>query len=120
MTSARRPRTLSQKTRQVPPKRNGTTGTGNGHRRRAARAGEEHIRRIFNAVQHPMLVFDDQGKYRAANPAAGELLGLPPDAIVGRRIGDFTLPAAEANLGNVWQIFFEEGNFRAESLLQSG
>ncbi|MBA3348513.1 MAG: response regulator [Actinobacteria bacterium] len=60
--------------------------------KRAARQLDQHdqaFRSIFEGALDAMLIADDSGCYIAANEAAGALLGLPKEALLGRSVEEF-------------------------------
>ncbi len=67
---------------------------------------------VFDAASDAILIADDQGRYLAANRAAGELLGLASEQIVGRSVGDFTAPGRDYVEG--WRAFLALGHSRGE------
>jgi PAS domain S-box-containing protein len=52
---------------------------------------------IFRTISDPVLVLDPSGRVLDANPAAGQLVGQPPSAVVGQPVGEL-LPTWEARL----------------------
>ncbi|HEX4931231.1 MAG TPA: PAS domain S-box protein, partial [Gaiellaceae bacterium] len=62
--------------------------------KQAARRLEEHDRAfaaIFEGANDAILIADDDGRYLGANRAAGVLLGLPSEALLGRTVGEFVM-----------------------------
>jgi len=60
--------------------------------KRAARQLDQHdqaFRAIFEGALDAILIADDSGCYIAANEAAGALLGLPKEAVLGRSVEEF-------------------------------
>ena len=93
-----------------------------------ASAGQETLYRdIFEASQDPIMVHDaETGEIVQANPAAGALLGLDRDDLVGLRVGDFSPPeytteeandlirsaASEGEIQVEWSVSGPDGEMR--------
>jgi PAS domain S-box-containing protein len=71
--------------------------------------GADVMRTLFERTATPMLLTDDERRYRDANPAAVDLLGISRDEILARRIDDFAPPEARAGLDEQWRDFIAEG-----------
>jgi PAS domain S-box-containing protein len=76
------------------------------------RANEQLLRAIFDGALDAMLIADNEGRYVDANPAACELFGSSREALIGRRIADFTDPGPSHADG--WRTFLEVGSLRGE------
>jgi two-component system cell cycle sensor histidine kinase/response regulator CckA len=63
----------------------------------------------------PMLVADDDRRLVDLNEAAVELLGVPHDEAVGRRVDDLL---GDEPIDEVWQDFMRDGTWEAEVSLQ--
>jgi PAS domain S-box-containing protein len=66
--------------------------------KRAARQLDQHdqaFKAIFEGALDAMLITDDGGRYLAANNAAGTMLGLPKEALIGRSVDEFIEYRAE-------------------------
>ncbi len=87
-------------------------GTADADGAPAPRADEQLFQAIFDAASDAILIANDDGRYTAANRAAGELLGLAPERIVGRSVGDFTAP--ERDYATAWKLFLDLGRSRGE------
>jgi PAS domain S-box-containing protein len=60
------------------------------------------------------VVTDESGTYVDANDAAAELFGLPREAIIGRRPGDFTRPDARIHdADELWRRLAETGRLHS-------
>ncbi len=55
---------------------------------RDARAAEERYRDLFEGVSDAVVVFDAEGRFIDANPAAVALFGVPREELLTRRVGD--------------------------------
>jgi PAS domain S-box-containing protein len=84
----------------------------------AVRQSEERYRALFDRVLDPVLLADDAGVYVDANPAACELIGLPREGVVGRRIVDFTPPDAGVHAKQAWAAFLRSGEQSGEFVLR--
>lgn len=80
------------------------------HADRAIRAGELRFHAIFTGSLDAILIADDQGRYTDANPAAGELFGVPHQELVGRSIADFSPPGFPFD--QVWKEFLRNDSDR--------
>ena len=61
-------------------------------------AAEESKFRLFGFVPDGVLVVDEQGLILYANPRAGTLFGVPPEALLGRPFEDLIGPSFHAAL----------------------
>ncbi|WP_017307018.1 PAS domain-containing sensor histidine kinase [Spirulina subsalsa] len=73
------------------------------------------LKTLFTQAFDAILIADDQGQYRAANPAACQLLKMPPYDLIGRSIGDFA--TQDFNFKQVWQKFLNQGEAQGEFFL---
>ena len=60
---------------------------------RELRRSELRHRALFESAFDAILVTGSDDRVQAANPAAGELFGAPPDRLVGRRYPDLAAPS---------------------------
>lgn len=74
------------------------------------------LQAIFDSALDAILVTDGDGRYTAANPAAGELLGAPPHEIVGRTVADFSVE--HFDVPTAWSAFLEIGRARGQFQLR--
>lgn len=82
---------------------------------------EEHqsrFRALFEAAQDAVLIVDDNCRYIEANPAAGELLGLPIDQIVGRSVDEFIAEIPGSDVHIAWRQFKSSDAQRGEHRLR--
>ncbi|MFN0071807.1 MAG: PAS domain S-box protein [Chloroflexota bacterium] len=56
---------------------------------------ETHFRTVFECARDGIVVIDEDGRYRDANPAIVEILGYSWDEICSRRVGDFSAECPE-------------------------
>ncbi len=79
---------------------------------------EQHQARfqaLFEAAQDAVLIADNDRRYVDANPAAGALLGLPPDQLLGRRLDEFLETTSGHSSGEqAWRSFQVTGVQRGE------
>lgn len=50
---------------------------------------EKQFRAVFDNAMDAMIIWDDHGKFAAANPAASEMFGVPRERLIGATIEDF-------------------------------
>ena len=50
---------------------------------------EKQFRAVFDNAMDAMIIWDDQGQFVAANPAASELFAVPRERLLGAKIEDF-------------------------------
>jgi PAS domain S-box-containing protein len=74
------------------------------------RQAETEFRAVFEGALDAILVADDDGRYVAVNPAAGELFGVPPARILGRRVADFLEPGFD--FATAWREFLDHRHER--------
>lgn len=59
--------------------------------------GPRELELLFRAIVYhpssPILIADNDGRYRDASTGAGKLLGLSRQEIIGRSLGDFVEPS---------------------------
>jgi PAS domain S-box-containing protein len=81
--------------------------------------GERFFQAAFDAAPDGIVVFDDQGRYVYANPAAAEIYGLAPDELIGRRIGDFTPDSRRDRIDEKWQELRERPALRGRARMKA-
>src|SRR5689334_3569261 len=78
-----------------------------------AKEGLRELELIFRAVlshpSEPILIADDDRNCLDVSSAAGKLLGLSKDKIIGHRIDDFLNPSFQSKIAQLWSAFLEEG-----------
>lgn len=82
--------------------------------------GPRELELLFRTIVYhhsaPILITDDNGNSREANFGAGQLLGLPREKIIGRRVDDFAPPGLQAEISHLWTALKEreelEGTLR--------
>ena len=77
----------------------------------ALAASEQRYRTLFERAGDAILIMDDETRCVDANESAAEMLGVPRDDIIGRRLNDF---AAEPLPDEVWTTFKAAGEGRGE------
>ena len=65
---------------------------------RSLAESEQRHRTIVETMMDGLFIVDEEGRALFANPAAGALLGLGPEELVGRSLLEFVLPGQEAML----------------------
>lgn len=76
------------------------------------RIREQQLRAIFEGALDAIMITDDQGRYIEANPAACQLLGLPLNELIGKRIADFMEP--NFDFEGAWRIFQQQQQLTGE------
>ena len=75
--------------------------------------GPQELELLLRAVvfqpSAPILLTDDERRYRDASVGAGKLLGLPRDKIIGRSLDDFAEPGFKPVISERWRAFLETG-----------
>lgn len=79
----------------------------------AVEESEARFRAIFDSTQDAIVIVDNEGICRQANPAAKAVFGLPSEDLVGSRIVDFLFTDVEAP--SAWRTFLTDGSFRGEA-----
>jgi DNA-binding CsgD family transcriptional regulator/ketosteroid isomerase-like protein len=74
----------------------------------AARSARNGFHAVFDAAVEPMVLLDDGARIVDGNRAALAFLGLPPDELRERALGDFVLPAA-GDWKSLWDEFLAKG-----------
>jgi len=67
------------------------------------------LRAVVFHPSAPILIADDDRKYREASIGASKLLGLPREKIIGRSLDDFAVPEIKPVISQRWQSFLEQG-----------
>jgi len=85
-----------------------------------AENGPKELELLFRAIvfhpSAPILLADDDRRYREASAGASKLLGLPREKIIGRSLDDFAEHSFKPVISERWRTFLEEGE--QEGLLQ--
>src|SRR5277367_2613847 len=75
--------------------------------------GPRELEQLFRAIVFqpatPVLLADNDRRYREASVGAGKLLGLPREKLIGRTLDDFAGPSFRPLLSERWRAFLEEG-----------
>ncbi len=75
--------------------------------------GPKELELLFRAIvfypSAPILLADDDRQYRDASVGAGNLLGVPREAIIGRTLDDFAEPSFKPVISERWRAFLEDG-----------
>jgi PAS domain S-box-containing protein len=79
---------------------------------------ESRFRALFESAQDAVLIADDNRCLVEANAAAGELLGLPAEQLLGRRIEEFAEEGQGGGVGPAREQFQTEGAQRGECRLR--
>ncbi len=79
-----------------------------------AEHGPKELESLFRAIvfhpSSPILIADDERNYQEASVGAGKFFGLKREALIGRRVDDFTVPSIETALSERWQQFLKDGD----------
>src|ERR1017187_1951541 len=69
--------------------------------------GPRELELLFRAVVYhpaaPILIADNDRKYREASASAGKLLGVPREKIIGRKIDDFAEASFKPQISELWR-----------------
>jgi DNA-binding CsgD family transcriptional regulator len=68
-----------------------------------------HVRAVFEASQHPMLISDDHRRWVTGNAPAQQLLGLSPTDFPWRTMDEFTPSDERERLDAQWAAFLATG-----------
>jgi formate hydrogenlyase transcriptional activator len=75
--------------------------------------GPKELELLFRAIVYhpttPILIADDNRKYREASAGAGNLLGLQREKVIGRKLDDFAEPDFRPKIAEIWDALLEEG-----------
>jgi formate hydrogenlyase transcriptional activator len=75
--------------------------------------GPRELELLFRAIVYypaaPILIADNDRKYRDASSGAGKLLGLSREKIIGRKMDDFAEPSFKPRISQLWRAFLEVG-----------
>jgi formate hydrogenlyase transcriptional activator len=75
--------------------------------------GPKELELLFRAIVYqpsaPILITDDERRYRDASVGASKLLGLPRERIIGRSLDDFAEPSFKPVISERWRAFLEDG-----------
>jgi two-component system sensor histidine kinase UhpB len=73
---------------------------------------------VFENARDAILVFDNEGRYVEANPAAAELLGYSRDELLSMTTREVTPLAHRGHMPGEWHAFHERGGYSDEYSLQ--
>jgi PAS domain S-box-containing protein len=75
--------------------------------------GPKELELLFRAIvfqpSAPILIADNERRYREASIGASKLLGLPREKLIGHSLDDFAAPEIKPVIPELWQEFLEEG-----------
>jgi formate hydrogenlyase transcriptional activator len=75
--------------------------------------GPRELELLFRAIvfqpSAPILIADNDRRYREASIGASKLLGLPREKLIGHSLDDFAAPEIKPVIPELWQEFLEEG-----------
>jgi formate hydrogenlyase transcriptional activator len=75
--------------------------------------GPKELELLFRAIVFhpttPILLADDERRYRDASVGASKLLGLPREKIIGRSLDDFAAPELKPEISEQWRAFLKNG-----------
>jgi formate hydrogenlyase transcriptional activator len=75
--------------------------------------GPKELEQLFRAIvfhpSAPILLADNDRRYREVSVGASKLLGLPREKIIGRSLDDFTAPSFRPVISELWRAFIEQG-----------
>jgi len=67
------------------------------------------LRAVIFHPSTPILIADNDRRYREASVGASKLLGLPREKIIGRSLDEFAVPEIRPVISERWRKFLEEG-----------
>jgi formate hydrogenlyase transcriptional activator len=67
------------------------------------------LRAVIFHPSTPILIADNDRRYREASVGASKLLGLPREKIIGRSLDEFAVPEIRPVISERWRTFLEEG-----------
>jgi PAS domain S-box-containing protein len=75
--------------------------------------GPRELELLFRAIVFqpatPVLITDDDRKYRDASTGASKLFGVSRDKIIGHKLDDFAAPGSRPQISELWRAFLEQG-----------
>lgn len=75
--------------------------------------GPKELELLFRAIvfhpSTPILLADDERRYRDASVGASKLLGVPREKIIGRSLDDFAAPDIKPEISERWRAFLKNG-----------
>ena len=75
--------------------------------------GPKELELLFRAIvfhpSTPILLADDERRYRDASVGASKLLGVPREKIIGRSLDDFAAPEIKPEISERWRAFLKNG-----------
>jgi PAS domain S-box-containing protein len=78
-----------------------------------AENGPRELELLFRAIVYhpstPILIADDNRRYKEASAGAGKLLGIPREKIIGHQVDDFAEPDSQPHIPEIWDALLEEG-----------
>ena len=78
--------------------------------------GPRELELLFRAIVYhpsiPIVIADDDRNYREVSVGTGKLLGLPREAIIGRKLDDFVEPNSKPRVPELWQGFLDRGELK--------
>jgi PAS domain S-box-containing protein len=80
---------------------------------------EEYYRAVFHDAADAIFILDDERTIVDANPAAGALVGLSADALVGRTFEGLLLPAGSDDIHAAWRELMAFGEAKREHRVAS-
>jgi two-component system cell cycle sensor histidine kinase/response regulator CckA len=79
----------------------------------------EYYRAVFHDAADAILILDDERTIVEANPAAGALVGVSPEALVGRTFEGLLLPEGSDDIHAVWRELMAFGEAKREHRIAS-
>jgi formate hydrogenlyase transcriptional activator len=78
-----------------------------------AENGPEELERLFQAIvfqpSAPILLTDNERRYKDASVGASQLLGVPREKIIGQSLDDFADPEIKPVIAQRWRDFLDQG-----------
>jgi PAS domain S-box-containing protein len=92
--------------------------TGHQRTQEALLESRRHLSALFENALDAIVVFDNEGRYVDANPAAAGLLGYSRNELLSMKISDVTPPEERESMPDDWRSFRERGRYSDEYQLQ--
>jgi PAS domain S-box-containing protein len=76
--------------------------------------GELRFRTLIEAISHVVFTLDDRGRFTYLSPRCEEILGLPPEALIGKTITSVVIPDDQDRLCRKYQEVKAGGSYPSD------